>query len=161
TDQPFLARGRLRRGLALAGNELRARNVFVPGVIAVHDFDVLIRLPIGALALDLRAPAGDLIVGLDVVLGQLAGLSVDLNCAAVSVVVERLDQLGLVPTAQHAHVPGPVEEDRLHVLGTCFGRERWTASAESAPARRSARSAASALRARRRGCWGLCPGGHT
>src|SRR6185295_7165921 len=121
-----------------------------------HHFDILVRLSIGAHALDLRAPPRDLVVGLDVVFGQLARLSVDLNRAAVSVVVERLDQLRLVAAAQHAHVPGPVEQDRLHVLRVSGWRERGTARSESTAAtaagRRSAAAATLALRREGDGC---------
>src|SRR4029434_774307 len=95
TDQPFLERSLPRCGLALAGHELRARNVFIPGEVAADRVDVRVLLSILLRALDLHAVSRDLVVRLDSILRQHAGLTAYLDRAALGVIVERFDQLGL------------------------------------------------------------------
>src|SRR6185503_14922384 len=85
TDPPLLERGRLRRGLALAGHQLSAWNVFVPREVPAHRLDVLVRLSIGELALDLRPVSGELVVDLHADFRDRTGLTVYLNRAAVGV----------------------------------------------------------------------------
>ena len=121
TDQPLLERGGPGRGLALAGDDFRAGNVLVPGVLPADRFDVGKRLAVRARALDLRPVSRRLVVRADAILRQRARLSVHLN-RALGLVFERAHELGLGLAAQHSHVPRPVEEDRLQVAGARLGR---------------------------------------
>src|SRR5690606_18801640 len=68
-----------------------------------------------------------------------AGLAVDLHRAHAAI-FERADQLGLGLAAQHAHLPGPVEQDRLEIPGSRLGgiSAAATAAAATAAARASA-----------------------
>src|SRR4030095_11530896 len=138
TDPPLLERLGPWRCLALAGNDFRTRNVFVPGIVTAHRFNVLVCLFIGKGTFDLRPVSRDLVVDLDAILRQRAGLTVHLDRASLSVVVERLDELGLIPAPQHPHAPRPVEEDRFQVFGSIRWRKRRpsTASASSSLALR-------------------------
>ena len=122
TDQALLECSWLRSRLTLAGNELRAGNIFIPRVRSADGFNVRILLFVGTHALDLRPPSGHLVVGLHAILRDRAGLTVHW-IVPLAAVVERFNKLGLSPAPQHAHVPGPVEEDRFQVLGSGFRRK--------------------------------------
>ena len=87
-DEPLLHGSRHRRGLPFPGNDLRARDVFVPGVQPADDLDVRIRLPVGRVHVDLRPLARRLVVGADAILRQRAGLPVHLH-GAVALILER------------------------------------------------------------------------
>src|SRR5690606_1175511 len=119
---------RHRRGRAFARHEAGARDVLVPRVVAADDLDVRVRLAVRQRAFDLRAAAEELISVADPVSGyaelaltlvvperrDLARLTVHLD-RALAAILERDDQLVLLDAAQHAHVPRPVDQNRLQV----------------------------------------------
>ena len=76
----------------------------------------------------MRPVSRDLVVRLNAVLRQCAGLAVHLNRAALGMVVESLDEFRLIPAPQHSHVPGPIEENRLQVFGSSRGCKRGSPS---------------------------------
>ncbi len=125
SDQPLLHRRRHRRRFTLTGNDFGARDVFVPRVLAAHDLDVRVRLSVRASARVLNALAGRLIVDAGAILRQRAGLAVDLDAAAVRLILERDHQLVLVDAPQHARVPGPVEEHGPQIFRVLRRRVRW------------------------------------
>ncbi len=99
--------------------------------------------------------SGDLVVRLEVILRQRAGLAVHLDRAARTVVVECLDELGLGTAPQHPHVPGPVVEDILQLFGP-GGRRIRAASAPRPPPHRRGHPALLPLPGRR--CSSSTPG---
>ena len=121
TDQPFLHRARHRRGLAFARDDLGARDVLVPCVLAADDLDRGICLAVRSRAGVLYALTGRLVIGARSILRQRARLTVDLH-SALAGVFERDRELVLVETAQLDHVPAPVEQNRLQILGVRSGR---------------------------------------
>jgi hypothetical protein len=66
------------------------------------------------------------------------------------VVVERLDELGLIPAPQHPHAPRPIIEDRFQVFGSIRWRKRRPSTASATATLALRRSSASTL-----GCSGL------
>ncbi len=123
-----------RLGRALALYETGARPVFIPGVLAAHDFDVRILLTVRQRAFDLRAAAGKLVRVADAVArcaelprpggcfigGDGARLAVDLD-RALTAILERDGELVLLDAAQHDHAPGPVVQHGLQVFGAFRG----------------------------------------
>src|SRR5205814_9577787 len=89
--------------------------------LSVDDLDVRIHLSVGARAGDLNPLARHLIVVADAVLGKAARLPIHLDRAA-RLELEGRDRLVLLRSAQHAHVPRPVEEYCAQILGAGRGR---------------------------------------
>src|SRR5262249_57637154 len=86
----------------------------------------------------LNALTRQLIVRADAVLGQRAGLPIDLD-RSLALILERDDQLVLVDTAQHAEIPGPVEEHRSQVFRTGCGPIRCSRLTELTASRSATR----------------------
>src|SRR5207237_7968277 len=100
-DEPLLHGGRHRRRLAFSRNDLRARYVFVPGVLPADNLDARIGLSIGPGAGVLNPLTRSLVARAYTIFCECAGLSVHLD-GALPLIFERDDQLVLSNAPQHA-----------------------------------------------------------
>src|SRR5207244_13544890 len=105
SDQPLGERGGLRRSGPFTCDELGARDVLVPGELAVDDLDRLAHAAIWSGAGVLRAHSRQPVVDARAIVLQRTRLAVDADRAGGLPDFERGHAIDLIESAQHAHVP--------------------------------------------------------